>query len=88
MTIERETYEFRSVTVTDAKNKPYLGAWHYQITASDGRPTGTWLPMVGHAGVNGFVIQNLANGVYLLWVRLDDDNPYLPVPKPVPFSVS
>jgi hypothetical protein len=88
VTVERETYEFRPVTVRDASNKAYLGSWHYQITALGGRPIGTWLTMVNHAGVNGFVIQNLATGVYLLWIRVDDDNPFLPVPKPVAFSVA
>jgi hypothetical protein len=87
-TLQRETYEFRPVTLRDAAGLIYTGGWHYQITVYGARPTGTWLPAVTHAGKVGFVIQNLAAGTYLLYPRLDDDNPYLPVVEPVPFTVA
>lgn len=85
--LERETNEFRAVTVRDAAKAVYGGTWHYQITAYGQRPTGAWVASVSHLGKSGFSVQGLARGVYALWVRVDDDSPYAPVPKPVLFSV-
>ena len=87
-TLERETYEFRTATIRDAKGLAYTGGWHYQITPLGQRPVGAWLPSVSHAGATGFEVQNLTAGTYLLWLRLDSDAPYLPVVKPVVFSVA
>jgi hypothetical protein len=84
---QRETLEFRPVTVRDTAGTVYTGTWHYQITAWNLRPVGTWLPSVSHAARTGFVIESLTAGDYALWIRLDDDNPYLPVVEPVLFSV-
>jgi hypothetical protein len=85
--VERETYEFRSAAVRDAAGLLYTGTWHYQITPHNERPVGTWITAVTHAGKTGFTIQSLTAGDYLLWIRLDDDSPYLPVVAPVLFSV-
>lgn len=86
--IQRESNEFRAVTPRDAQGVAYVGGWHYQITLYGERPVGTWLPSVSHAGKVGFSAQGLARGTYLLWVQIDDDDPFAPIPKPVAFSVA
>lgn len=88
---QRESYEFRPVSLTSKSSGAYTGAWSYQITAERVRPTRTdeaWIAAKTHASRSGIAIQNLTKGTHWVWFRIDDDDPYVPVPDPVTLLIS